>query len=163
MSDVAVAKAPENAPAAEIVVDPQRTSINVDGFAYRSIFVRLPIDAAPECLKDPTIWAKVQGNRNTSLRRHDHLYIVAFDETWVAEAIVSDADGMKAVLVISKVQNFPSRYDRLFEDSLYKVVWNGMGFVVVRKSDLRVMGNGVHHTAALAERALANLYPRPAA
>ena len=51
----------------------------------------MPEDFIADDSKETGVWRKVQINRSTSLRKHDRLYLVAFDESWAAEAIVIDA------------------------------------------------------------------------
>ena len=144
-------------------VDPKQVIRNNDGFGYRDFAVRLPAGATADCLKSPEIWRRVQGAKGVSLRRHDHLYLVAFDETWAAECLVADADAGKAVLTKPRIHQFDlGRFDNLFSDELYRVAWTGGGYIVERKSDKAVMSNPVPNTA-LAERDLTRLYPKQVA
>ncbi|MDN2579191.1 hypothetical protein [Aquibium sp. ELW1220] len=139
-------------------IDPRNIVMNDAGFAWRSFMVRLPVDAVADHLKEPTIWAKVQKSAN-ALRKHDRLYIVAFDEGWVAEAFVTDADKSRAVLAKPRLTVFSERFDSLFQDENYRVAWMGSGYVVERKSDGHRMTAPVH-SAAIAERDLRNIYPQ---
>ena len=109
-------------------------TLNSDGFAYRTIMARLPEGVIADDLKEPGLWRKVQAGM-LPLRRHDHLYIVSFDETWAADCIVADANGLGAVLSKPRIVTFPERYERLFQDDVYRVVWTGTGYAVERKAD----------------------------
>lgn len=140
-------------------VDPARVMVDFAGFARRSLFVRLPEGFIADDLKTPQAWEKVQANAAKALKRHDALYIVAYDETWIAEAVVSDADGKRAVLAKPRITNLENdRFDGLFEDENYRVSWAGNGFVVVRKKDDHVMTQPAA-LASHAERDLRGLYP----
>jgi hypothetical protein len=119
--------------------------------------VRLPKDIVADDLKEPGIWRAVQGS-GKALRKHDHLYCVAFDEAWAADVVVASASNDSAVLCKPRLIEFPERYDKLFEDDLYRVAWMGSGYVVERKSDGHRMTQPTAN-AGLAERELARLYP----
>jgi hypothetical protein len=143
-----------------LAIDPRSVSLNADGFAFRSFMARLPEGAIADDLKEPAIWRKVQRG-SYPLRKHDHVYVVAYDESWVAEAIVVDADTKQAVLAKPRITQFPPRFDKLFETDEYRVAWVGNGYRVQRKSDGQFVTQAVH-SAALAERDLNNMYPRRA-
>ncbi|WP_192355523.1 hypothetical protein [Mesorhizobium mediterraneum] len=159
-----LAKAVNDQPeAAEIyeAINPKQVICNNNGFGWREFFVRLPMGATADCLKDPTIWKRVQNAKGVSFVRHDHLYIVSFDDTWAAEAIVTDSDAEKAVLTKPRIHTFGDRFDNLFEDELYRIKWTGLGYVVERKSDKALMSHPAPNIP-LAERDLARLYPKVA-
>lgn len=140
-------------------IDPARVMIDSAGFARRNLFVRLPAEFIADDLKDPEVWEKVQGNAAKALKRHDNVYLVAFDETWVAEAIVADGDGKMAVLAKPRMTDLKhDRFNGLFQDENYRIAWNGAGFVVIRKKDDHVMTQPAA-LAAHAERDLRQLYP----
>jgi len=122
--------------------------------------VRLPEGAIADDLKEPSLWARVQSNRNVALRKHDHLYIVAFDESWAADAIVVQANGNAAVISKPRLVAFSDRVKSLYSDGTYAVAWYGNGFAVKRLSDGTRMTQIVVNEA-LAERDLGRLYPRP--
>ena len=88
------------------------------------------------------------------------IFILSFDETWFANAIVSYADQTSAGLVILKVGTFREADKALFSDGTYRVLWTGAGFGLQRVSDGVMMSNQVHSTEALAIAALRNLYPK---
>lgn len=140
-------------------VDPARVTVDFAGFSRRSLFIRLPQEFIAADLAEPQVWEKVQGNAAKALKRHDALYMVAYDESWVAEAIVADADGKRAVLAKPRITNLENdRFDGLFEDENYRVSWNGAGFVVIRKRDDHQMTQPAA-LASHAERDLRGLYP----
>jgi hypothetical protein len=138
-------------------IDPRNVTRNSDGFMWREFAIRLPAGMVADTLKEPSIWAKVQKGAN-ALRKHDRLYLIAFDESWVAEAIVIEADKEKAVLAKPRLTTFGERFDKLFETEDYRVAWTGTGYTVERKSDGHRMTQIVH-SRAMAEKDLRNLYP----
>ncbi len=139
-------------------INPALVTMNNNGFAWRDFLVRLPAECVADDLKEPSLWRKVQTTQN-SLRRHDHLYIVSFDESWIAEAIVADADRNRAILARPRITTFPERFDALFQDDVYRVIWNGSGYCVERKADGRRMTQPAA-TPQLAERELVLLHPQ---
>lgn len=140
-------------------IDPSRVAINYDGFIFRSIFVRLPEGFIADDLKDPGIWRKAQ-NSPRGLRKFDQLVCVSFDESWMAEAVVAEADGRKAVLGKPRLTSFGDRFEKLFSDETYRVEWMGSGYVVIRKADGARVTQPVA-SAAIAERELVRMHPRP--
>src|SRR6185312_4992517 len=140
------------------VIKPFAVAVDMDGFATRNVFVRLPEGFTAQGLEDPNLWAQVQGYPGKSLKLFDRLMLVAFDESWFAEATIVRADSVSAVLSKPRITTIPPRYDRLFEDDQYRVKWYGSGYAVERKSDLHRM-TGIVANAPIAERDLARLYP----
>lgn len=141
-----------------VEIDPRLVTLNSNGFGWREFMVRMPKEIVLDDLKEPDIWRRVQTSGN-SLRKHDRVYLVAFDESWAAEAIVTDGDMKKAVLSKPRVTTFSARFDGLFEDENYRTVWMGSGFVVERKADGHRMTQPVA-SAAVAERDLRQIYPK---
>lgn len=141
-------------------VDPAFVTLNADSFAYRQFMVRLPEGAIADDLKEPALWARVQANRNVALRKHDHLYIVAFDESWAAETVVVQANAEVAVIAKPRLMRFAERLRPLYSDGTYTVAWYGNGYAVKRLADGTRMTQIVANEA-LAERDLGRLYPRP--
>jgi hypothetical protein len=141
-------------------IDPAFVALNADSFAYRQFMVRLPEGAIADDLKEPSLWARVQANRNVALRKHDHLYIVAFDESWAADAVVVQANAEVAVIAKPRIIRFAERLKPLYSDGTYTVAWYGNGFAVKRLADGTRMTQIVANEA-LAERDLGRLYPRP--
>jgi hypothetical protein len=142
------------------LIDPERVTLDTNGFAYRRWFVRLPATFSADDLKEPSLWSRVQRSKK-AIRKLDYVTLVAFDESWIAEAWVSHADGEKVVLATPKITRFPERYEHLFSDGIYRVEWVGNGYSVHRITDGQHMA-GPFATPALAQRALAGLYPRRA-
>lgn len=140
-------------------VDPNLVSVNSDGFKFRDIFVRLPHGAIADDLKEPEMWKHVQRSQAKALRKFDRLMLVAYDEAWLAEAVVAHADGLTVILGKPRITPLPDRVEKLFGDGTYQVSWNGAGYVVVRLRDGFVATN-TFPNAALAERALVAMYPR---
>jgi len=141
-------------------VDPAFVALNADSFAYRQFMVRLPEGTIADDLKEPSLWSRVQANRNVALRKHDHLYIVAFDESWAADAVVVQANADVAVLSKPRLMRFAERLRPLYSDGVYTVAWYGNGYAVKRLADGTRMTQIVANEA-LAERDLGRLYPRP--
>jgi hypothetical protein len=140
-------------------IDPGFVTLNHEGFGWREWLVRLPAEAIADDLKEPGLWSRVQKHRS-AMRRHDHLYLVAHDESWAAEAVVVDAGPLAAVISKPRLMKFEARTQPLFEDSTYRVKWYGDGYAAERRSDGMRMTAKVANEA-LAERDLARLYPAP--
>lgn len=140
------------------VIPAQLVELNSAGFVWRELMVRLPTGFIADDLKEPSIWSLVQSSRN-SLVRHDRLYIVAYDESWVAEAVVAEAGRDYAVISKPRITQLSDRYTNLFQTEDYRVIWTGTGYCVERKKDSRRMTTPVS-SAAIAERELASFYPR---
>ncbi|MER9936142.1 hypothetical protein [Mesorhizobium sp. M0088] len=138
-------------------IDPARVQVQAAGQVWREYFVRAPQDFVADDLKEPAIWKKVQAGR-FGLKKFDRVFVVAFDESWVAEAIVASADIKGAVLAKPRVTTMPERYDTLFQDENYRIAWNGFGYIVERKSDGHPMTQPTANPD-LAARLLAQLYP----
>ncbi|MGO7353334.1 hypothetical protein ACCS66_01175 [Rhizobium ruizarguesonis] len=141
-------------------VDPNNVTVNYQGFALREIFARLPSGIIADDLKEPEIWKSVQLS-NKALRKFDRVIIISFDESWLAEAYVENANGEMAVLAKPRIVSFSERMEKLFSDGTYSVRWAGNGYDVIRLRDEAKMTD-IFPNAAIAERALANLYPRRA-
>jgi hypothetical protein len=139
-------------------VPPAAVTLNANGFVWREFMVRLPDAFVADDLKEPSIWKRVQSGHN-ALVKHDRLYMVAYDESWAAEAIVASADRERAVLAKPRLTNFPERFEKLFEDEVYRVAWVGNGYCVIRKADGHRMTTPAG-SAGIAERDLINLHPR---
>ncbi len=138
--------------------DPANVVLNSEGFGWRSWLVRLPNAAVADDLKEPSIWSLVQRS-GKAFRRHDHLYVVAYDESWAAEVVVADASAEAVDLTGHRIMQLGRRVRRLLDDGVYRVAWTGSGFVVERCTDGVRMTSPVA-SEALAERELARLYPR---
>lgn len=139
-------------------IDPARVQAQSAGQVWREYLVRVPAGFVADDLKSPEVWRKLQSGSRTSLKKFDRVFVVAFDETWVAEALVASADAKGAVLAKPRVTTMPERYDTLFQDENYRVAWNGFGYIVERKSDGHPMTQPTANPE-LATRLLAQLYP----
>ena len=131
------------------------------GFMWAEWLVRLPRGFLADDLKEPTVWRDVQADRNTALRMFDRLFLIAWDETWAAEAVVAQADSISAILAKPRIISLAERSTPLFHDDTYRVVWDGVGYFVERKKDNQRMTSSAA-TPQIAERDLAALYPRTA-
>lgn len=143
------------------VIDPANVSAQSEGIHWREILVRLPASATLADLNDEAIWKKVQGSHMTALRRLDRVHICAFDESWIADAIVSGATGVGVTLAGIRKTDLPPRTQKLYEDDQYRVAWVGTGYVVERKKDGQRMTQPVV-SVAQAERDLRNIYAKAA-
>ena len=77
---------------------------------WRNMSVRLPEGATLQDINDnQEIWAVVQRNALTALRRLDHVEIFAWDESFVVQAIVTAASGTGVSLAIVKKIDLPPR------------------------------------------------------
>jgi hypothetical protein len=144
------------------LVAPADVSLNAAGTAWRSWFVRLPEGFVADDIKEPEAWAKVQAVPQKALQKLDFVVLVAADESFVAEAWVAHADGLKAVLSKPRLTAMPERYERLFSDGTYRVVFVGGGYAVERIRDGHRM-TPAFATAAVATLELSRLYPTRAA
>lgn len=155
ISDQVTRRAPE--------IDPSRVKVNSAGFVFRSMFVRLPESFIADDLKESAPWKRVQANSHTALRRFDQVVIVAYDESWIAEAVVAHADTAGVVLGKPRLTSFPMRTEQLYRDDKYAVEFVGAGYRVRRFLDQSFV-TPILATAGQAERELFNMYPkRPAA
>jgi hypothetical protein len=168
MSRQAVAESATSTPtapqavSARVEVDPSFVTINAEGFAFRSVFVRLPEGAIGDDLKNPEIWRRVQNHPGKALRRHDHLYIVSYAEDFAADAIVTDASASAAVVGVGRIISFATRIRELFSDGKFQVHWYGNGFAVREISSGRRVTE-LRPNEALAVNDLGRLYPKPVA
>jgi hypothetical protein len=139
-------------------IDPIRVQVQSSGQVWAEYFVRTPSGFVADDLKTPSVWKKVQSGGRSGLKKFDRVFVVSFDETWVAEAIVASADNKSVVLAKPRVTTLPERYDALFSDENYRVAWNGHGYIVERKLDGHPMTQPTAN-AELATRLLVQLYP----
>lgn len=138
------------------VIQASNVTLNNGGFAWREFQVRLPDGMIADDLKDPAVWRQVQ--TSVGLVKHDRVYLIAFDDTWVAEAIVASADRDGVVLAKPRLTTFPDRYNGLYEDETYRVTWNGVGYCGVRKADGRKVTT-LHPMPEMAEREIRQMNP----
>ncbi|MER9174603.1 hypothetical protein NKH72_13520 [Mesorhizobium sp. M0955] len=149
---------PESSDRSVPEIDPARMTLQHAGQVWSEYLVRVPADFVADDLKEPSIWRKAQAGSRNALRKLDRVTVIAFDESWIAEAVVASADSKGAVLARPRITSIPVRFDKLFEDDQYRVAWNGFGYVVERKADGHAMTQPTAN-AALAERLLVQMYP----
>lgn len=142
------------------IIDPVRVAVDSSGHHLRTMFVRLPADFTSADLNEPTSWSRVQKDRTKALRKFDRLFMVAADESWVAEALVSYADLSIAVLAKPNITKFPERYTPLPHDDAFRVIWTGAGYAVQRIADGHQM-TAIVSSVQMAERDLRTMRPRP--
>lgn len=158
MSNKAVSTLTADLPQRAIpTIDPTWCKINVAGNEFMQWFIRLPHGAIADDLKEPSIFKRLQQGTRGPLRKHDMLRLVAFDESWIADATVAEANATEAVLAGVKITQYPARIKSLFQDDKFKVEWAGQGYCVVRKSDGAKL-SGPHGSEELAIRALSSQY-----
>jgi hypothetical protein len=142
----------------DIAISGADVQIQIDGYAFREIFVRLKREATLQDLNNfPGMWRNIQRS-SMSLRRLDRVSVVAFDESWLITAVVASAGPHNVSLAGVRKIDLPPRVENLFEDDLYMGKWCGSGFSVIRKKDGHQMTAPVA-TKALCERDWKNLYP----
>jgi hypothetical protein len=95
-------------------------------------------------------------------RKFDRITAVAYDESWLVDAIVTAADANSASLKPLKAIDVETRTQPLPTDELYRSEWLGTGYVWFRKKDGQQMHQPVH-TIGLLMQELKNLYPNQAA
>jgi hypothetical protein len=139
------------------VISPQFAKLNLSGNEYQHWVIRLPEGAIADDLKEPPLFKQLQQSPK-ALRKHDSVRLVEYDESWVAEAIVADANATEVVLAGVRIVQLPQRIKPLFEDDRFKVEWRGTGYVVIRKSDGAKMSD-FFPTEQLAIRAVGSQYP----
>jgi hypothetical protein len=72
----------------------------------------------------------------------DRLLIIAWDETWIVEALVRYADRSEARLLILKVASFAGIGDALFSDGTLEIYWDGASYGFRRMSDKVSLARG---------------------
>lgn len=140
-------------------IDPANVILDRAGQFSRHWVIRLPAGFVFGDLADTACWRKCQATVAKSVRRHDTVYLISYDESWCANAIVTDANAREASLANYKKVSMESRVKALLNDGTYHVEWRGNGFSVVRNADGQVMTQPVANET-LANRELAQLYPR---
>ncbi len=147
----------------KIEIDPANVIINTEGFAWRTVLVRVPRDFIQDDLRNRAVWQRVQKNPNVALCQLDELKIVAFDESWIAGATVAAANVESANLVVHKVQSFKTDEHRTHNDGTNEIYWRGNGYGIRRMSDKVPLNNNVYATADEAIDTLRIMRPRRAA
>lgn len=149
------------APEPPLVIDPGRVVVQSRGFAFKELFARLPKAMTADHLKNGSVWRRVQGTATKALTKFDRVVVVGFDESWMAEGIVSEAGRTHAVLTELKVRQLGHRFEELFADGVHRVIWNGSGYGIERIEDGQIIG-GSYANPQLATQALFGIYPKRA-
>jgi hypothetical protein len=140
----------------------ERVLLNDAGQGWRNVLVRMPAGATQDDLRSPKIWKKAQLSRHTALMKLDHLFILAFDESWFARAVVTHASSTEAHLAIEKVGTFKEQGSSFYQDGTLEVFWDGAAYSVRRIADgVRIIVEGFT-TEQQAIAALRNWYPKKA-
>ncbi len=124
-------------------IDPSRMFMDHSGQLIRHWVIRLPQGFVAGDLGATTVWRKVQANARLALRRHDHIYAIAWDESWAAEVTVSDANNKEVALSKPRIVQMESRIKQLPDDGDYHIEWMGDGFRVIRNVDPAIMTQSV--------------------
>jgi hypothetical protein len=148
-------------PRAPSEIPAENVRINAEGQCWRQLEVRMPATGIFADLGDNKIWKLVQNDRRVALQKGDELRIIDYFEGWIATAIVVGANHES--VTISKPQriDYAARTEILHGDEKYNIVWSGNGHRVRRKSDGHFV-TYVFPTPEAAERAMHDLYPKPA-
>ncbi len=140
-------------------VSPKEITVDSHGQAVRRLVIRLPAGFIADDLKSPEVWRTVQATAY-ALKRHDHLYLKSFDESWVAECICVEGTNQMAELSKPRITQMESRLKDYFNDGKYRIAWIGNGYAVFRLSDnSRMTAPTANEQLAMAD--LRGLYPRP--
>lgn len=134
------------------------------GNAWGEFMVRLPegLDTMDAVLHEPDLWRGIQSNGATALLKMDRLRLVAFDESWVADAVISEADNKSISLAEAgiRVIELPARVIHLPEIDDYRVKYYGHGYAVERKKDHHRMTEATQDLKQ-ATMQMHNLVPKP--
>ena len=142
------------------VINPELACVNFAGAATKELFVRLPVDAIADDLKERSIWKKIQSNPTFALRKMDKVVIVSHDESMLWEAYCSESGPGWANISKPVRHELKSRHGNYYSDENYRVEWSGANYIVIRRKDSHVMP-GSYATEQSAIKALNDLYPRP--
>ena len=142
-------------------IKPMTCKWNAEGFAYRELFVRLPESVTLQMLNDePRIWRLVQADVHCALMKFDRVVAIAFDESWMVDAIVNVAENDSVMLAGIRKISMPQRSVSLYSDETYAVRWAGSGYGVYRKTDDVAMLSETYSSTEAAKIALLGLYPK---
>jgi hypothetical protein len=162
-TDVSTATIAEHGPRVAKPIDPKSVRRQSDvTHVYKEVFVVLPQGGILQDLNDPSIWRKVQADSRTALSRLDRVVVTDYDQTWVVDAVVTDASLLGVTLGGIRKVDLPQRVEQLLETERFKTVFRGGAYVTVRKSD-GVAVTPPETSKMMAERRHADLLPRPAA
>jgi hypothetical protein len=141
-------------------VKPGHCEVDSEGFATRSILVRLPPGMIADDLRYPGIWRRVQADRLRSLRKMDRLLILSHDESWYAEAFVVNATATECKLMLMKKGSFREADQALYSDGTLEIYWSGKGYGVRRVEDQVPVLHQVYQTEKQAQSALMGWYTK---
>ena len=142
-------------------IKPLTCKWNAEGFAYRELFVRLPESITLQMMNDePRIWRSVQGDIHTALMKFDRVVAIAFDESWMIDAVVNVAARDSVMLAGIRKISLPQRSVALYADETYRVKWAGSGYGVFRLADDVMMLSETYQTPEAAKMGLMSLYPK---
>ncbi len=142
-------------------IKPMTCKWNAEGFAYRELFVRLPEAITLQMLNDePKIWRAVQADVHTALQKFDRVVAIAFDESWMIDAVVNVAERDSVMLAGIRKISMPQRSVALFADETYRVKWAGSGYGVFRLSDDVMMLQQTYQTPEACKMGLLSLYAK---
>ena len=144
------------------VINPETAAVNIAGAVIKELFVRLPVDAIADDLKERGIWKRIQANPGLALRKMDRVIIVAHDESMMWTAYCTESGPLWANISRPTKHELKSRHSNYYSDETYQVAWSGAQFVVVRRRDSHEMP-GAYATEQAAIKGLNDLYPKPVA
>jgi hypothetical protein len=145
------------------VINPEWVTVEDAYQTYRLLSIRLPDGCTLVDVNEvPTLWRLVQGSNVVSLRRFDRVTLIAFDESFLVDAVVAGATNVNVTLAGIRRIDLPARTAALPGDDLHSIAWVGNGYQVIRRKDQMRMGPP-QPTISAAQRHMDNLYPRPAA
>lgn len=143
-------------------IRPNSVSIQSEGFVFKTYMVRLPEHMIAQDLHDhpDKIWIKIQADQlGKALTKFDRVICIAFDESWMLEAVVAQAGRTRVVLAGNKITQLPGAVESLFADATYQVKWAGDGYGVYRIIDNIRVGNESWPSPEAAKAGLMRLYP----
>jgi hypothetical protein len=161
MTEAAIAEKPPAQSDNDLLINPSNVICQVAGQAYRQWFVRLPEAWTADHIKELRHWRLVQARPSTALKPLDEVRLVAFEESWIADCIVSDASAAGVVFCKPKITILETgRFDRLPQDGTHQVFWTGTGYAVRRMHGSQAQMTPIVRTVELATRDMKNLFPQ---
>ena len=141
-------------------IKPEHVQVNAVDQVWRTILVRLPENMVADDLRTPSVWKKAQASPQSALIKLDHLFILAFDESFAVSAVVTHASSTEASLSITKVHSFKELGKSFYSDGTLEIFWDGSSYGVRRVSDqVRIISQGFSRED-LAVTALRAWYPK---
>jgi hypothetical protein len=102
------------------VISTQFSKLNLSGNEYQHWFIRLPKGAIADDLKEPSLFKQLQESPK-ALRRRDTVRLVEYNEAWIAEAMVAEANATEVVLAGVRIINSRSGLSRLLRTASSKL------------------------------------------